>query len=98
MSNQFLKEFIKDKRVGAMAPTPEVISDKIIKKRILDQSNALLNPNGYFITYQYSMLILPLMKRYFKDVQFTISLSNIPPVFIMSGESNMNSCTLLNRN
>lgn len=55
------------------------------RKRIVYRSFSLLKKNGRFITYQYSWLILNLLKKQFKNVQWKLVLLNIPPAYIMCG-------------
>ena len=41
-------------------------------------------PGGQFIVYQYSMLVYPILKKYFSEVDLSFEPRNFLPYFIMS--------------
>lgn len=55
--------------------------DKIVKNTFHH-----LKAGGNFIVYQYSPLMLQLLKRHFKKVKISFEVRNIPPCFIMCGQ------------
>lgn len=51
---------------------------------IIKNTRHALMPGGIFLIYQYSPLVLPLLKKYFKSVRLNFELRNFPPYFFMA--------------
>ncbi|MBI4090809.1 MAG: methyltransferase type 11, partial [Candidatus Komeilibacteria bacterium] len=45
-----------------------------------------LSAGGTFLVYQYSPLVLPILKKYFKKVKLYYEVRNLFPYFIMVAE------------
>lgn len=56
------------------------------RSELIRRTARMLRPGGRFITGQYSLLVLPLIRRYFQKSKFTVELRNFPPFFVMWGE------------
>ncbi|MDP3696810.1 MAG: rRNA adenine N-6-methyltransferase family protein [Candidatus Taylorbacteria bacterium] len=56
------------------------------RKEVIKNTYAGLTDGGQFIVYQTSLLLLPLLKKFFKKTSYRLELRNIPPYFIMIGE------------
>jgi phospholipid N-methyltransferase len=50
--------------------------------RILAVSESCLEPDGYFLQYQYSLSQRAVLERCFADVRVGFALVNIPPAFV----------------
>lgn len=57
-----------------------------IRKEIIRDTCAALGPGGVFVIYQYTLMVLPIVKQYTKRVRTHFELRNFPPYFIMVGE------------
>lgn len=55
-----------------------------IRRNIVGNTHTALRLGGKFIVYQASLLLLPLLKRHFRDVSWTLEPRNLPPYFIMT--------------
>lgn len=60
------------------ASLPKDVSDNI-----LDKSKELLSEDGEFITFQYTLLKKDLFKRYFKEIDISRELKNLPPAYVL---------------
>lgn len=56
------------------------------REELIRNTKKNLNPTGRYIVFQYSLLVLPLLKKYFKKVNVYYELRNLPPYFIMVAE------------
>lgn len=57
------------------------------REEVIFNTKSNLGTNGQFIVFQYSPLIFPLLKKYFKKVKMYYEIRNLPPYFIMVAES-----------
>lgn len=53
-----------------------------VKQKILSQSSKLLTKEGFFLVYQTTNHLKPLMRKHFKEIKSTIEFLNIPPLCI----------------
>ena len=53
---------------------------------LIERTFRMLRPGGRFITCQFSLLVFPLIRRYFRKAKFSIEVRNFPPYFVMWGE------------
>ncbi len=53
---------------------------------LIERTFRMLRPGGRFITCQFSLLVFPLIRRYFRKAKFNVEVRNFPPYFIMWGE------------
>lgn len=56
------------------------------RRTLIERTAHMLRPGGRFITCQFSLLVFPLIRRYFRKAKFSIEVRNFPPYFIMWGE------------
>ncbi len=56
------------------------------RKQLVEHTYKGLSEGGRFIICQYSLLALPLLKRVFKKINYSLELRNIPPYFVIVGE------------
>ena len=56
------------------------------RRKITEQTAEGLSEGGVFIVYQYSLLILPILKKYFREVKVSFEPRNLPPYFIMTAK------------
>ena len=56
------------------------------RKKLIVETAKAITDDGRFIVYQYSLLVLSLMKKSFKKISYSLELRNIPPYFVMVGE------------
>lgn len=56
------------------------------REALVRQTQTLLEPGGSMVVYQYTPLVLPLLKRCFRRVKMTFEPRNIFPYFIMRAE------------
>jgi phospholipid N-methyltransferase len=61
---------------------PLAIMDDDLVDRILAVSESCLEPDGYFLQYQYSLSQRAVLERCFADVRVGFTLVNIPPAFV----------------
>jgi phospholipid N-methyltransferase len=54
------------------------------REKVIKQTYEALPTGGQFIVWQYSMLVLPLLKKYFQDVRVTLEPRNLLPYFVMT--------------
>ena len=72
-------------------PTPDYIISGLpfaalpaqVSTAILKETAALLDENGEFITFQYTLLKKKLFGNYFPDIHVTRELRNIPPAYVL---------------
>jgi len=53
------------------------------REQLITNTQTLLAPGGSMVVYQYTPLVLPLLKKYFGDVRMTFEPRNVFPYFIM---------------
>jgi phospholipid N-methyltransferase len=56
------------------------------RAKIVRNTQRNLREGGVFIVYQYSPLMLPVLKKYFRRVTMTLEMRNMFPYFIMVAE------------
>ncbi len=54
------------------------------REKVIKQTYDALPSGGQFIVWQYSMLVLPLLKKYFQEVRVILEPRNLPPYFVMT--------------
>lgn len=54
------------------------------RERLVRETHRALAPGGAFIIYQYSLLMRPLLQRYFGNVHLSFAPLNFPPYFVMT--------------
>lgn len=72
-------------------PTPDYVISGLpfaalpaqISAAILQETVDLLDGNGEFITFQYTLLKKKLLHSYFPDIQVTRELRNVPPAYVL---------------
>lgn len=62
---------------------PFTLLKKQQKEAIIKHTQEALVDGGVFLTYQYSPILLPLLKKYFSKVKIDFELRNFPPYFFM---------------
>ena len=62
---------------------PHTMIPEVVTNEILEKSFKILNNEGFFIQYQYSLIYFRKLKRVFKEsISLEFELLNIPPAFI----------------
>ncbi|MBI4433891.1 hypothetical protein HY632_03890 [Candidatus Uhrbacteria bacterium] len=77
-------------RAGLRQP-PEVVVSNVPctllpaqdRERLVQQTHAGLAHGGRFVLYQYSLLMRPLLRKYFDEVRVRFEPWNFPPYFVM---------------
>ena len=82
--SKFMGELNKEKADVIVSSLPLAILPKTLRKRIVIEANKLLNENGEFIQFQYTLQSLKLFKKVFKTVTVRHCLFNMPPAFVYS--------------
>ena len=82
--SKFMGELNKEKADVIVSSIPLAILPKTLRKRIVIEANKLLNENGEFIQFQYTLQSLKLFKKVFKTVTVRHCLFNMPPAFVYS--------------
>lgn len=54
-----------------------------VSHAILQRTAELLDGNGAFITFQYTLLKQSLLRKYFNDIRVTRELRNLPPAYVL---------------
>lgn len=57
-----------------------------VRDQVVRNTHRQLQEGGVFVVYQYSLLMLPVLKKYFRRVTVHFVLLNIPPYFVMVAE------------
>ncbi len=57
-----------------------------IRKELIRRTAHGLDAHGQFIVYQYSILVMPILKKHFKTVKVSFEPRNFLPYFIMRAE------------
>lgn len=65
---------------------PFSLMNSALRREIIRHTQQALRPGGKFIVYQASLLVLPLLKDCFKEVQWRLEPRNFPPYFIMTAQ------------
>lgn len=74
-------------RVDAVVSSlPLSLFDKKEKKELINNTYQGLTNGGRFIVCQYSLIILPALKKKFKKVGYSLELRNLPPYFVLIAE------------
>ena len=74
-------------RVDAVISSmPITLLNKAERKELIENTYQGLADGGRFIVCQYSLLVLPVIKKKFKKVDYSLELRNLPPYFVMIGE------------
>lgn len=56
------------------------------RETIVKNTHKFLQPDGQFVVYQFSLLMLPLLKKYFRTVSWKLEPRNLPPYFVMNAK------------
>ncbi|MBI3632589.1 MAG: methyltransferase domain-containing protein [Candidatus Vogelbacteria bacterium] len=62
---------------------PFTLMSKKEREEVIKFTHKTLKPRGKFVVYQYSTLVSPLLKKYFKTVNISLEIRNFPPYFFM---------------
>lgn len=52
-------------------------------RQILSACRDVLKPDGVFVTFQYTRLMLPLLREYFPAIEQTRERRNVPPAYVL---------------
>ncbi|MDO8728438.1 MAG: rRNA adenine N-6-methyltransferase family protein [bacterium] len=71
-----------------LSSIPFSILNRLDRKEIVSNTFEMLEESGKFIVFQYSPILLSLLKKYFNanNINTQFELRNIPPMFIMSAQ------------
>jgi len=56
------------------------------REEIVRNTQVAIREGGMFLVYQYSVLVLPLLKKHFSKVELSFEPRNLPPYFFMKAE------------
>ena len=79
----YLKEYGMQKIDAVISGIPFLFCTPEQRMHIVDQTYSALAPNGVFIVYQFSRLMLPYLREYFSQVQWYYEPRNMPPMFFI---------------
>ena len=71
---------------AVLSNVPLTFYDAPTREQVVKHTRDRLKTGGIFIVYQYSPLMLALLKKYFQKVTVTLEWRNFPPYFIMVAE------------
>jgi phospholipid N-methyltransferase len=87
IEHQDVEKFLEEKKlkeVNAGIPFSYMRQEK--REKIVKETFNILKKNGYFVIYQNSTLMLPILKKHFSRVKTTFEPRNFLPYFIMKAE------------
>jgi|SRR3989338_5187175 len=83
-------EFLEESRSGNWVSADAVVSgipftffSPAKRQMIVNGTHDILSAGGVFVVYQYSLLMLPILKKRFKNIKVGFEFRNLPPYFIM---------------
>ena len=79
---KILKEKINDDRVNIISALPLSLIPVDVKNSIIENSIKYLKSDGQYVQFQYTPYDYRRLKRYFKKVKLTFTLTNFPPAFL----------------
>ena len=86
-------EFLEESRSGNRVPADAVVSGipftffpPAKRRLIVDGTHGILSAGGEFVVYQYSLLMLPILKKKFRTARIGFEFRNLPPYFIMAAK------------
>lgn len=87
--SKVLKKIIKEdaSRIDAViCNIPFTFLKPQMREEIIKNTFEALKPCGIFVVFQYSTLILPVLKKYFGEIEIAFEWRNLPPYFFMKAE------------
>ncbi len=88
-----VREATRDLAGSAVGPADVVVSGIPFtlftpeeREEVVRRTSAALRPGGRFVVYQFSPLMLPVLKRRFRAARVVFEPRNLPPYFIMVAE------------
>ena len=79
-----LEEFGLPRIDMIISSIPFTLLKKQQRESIIKHTEDALTKNGVFLIYQYSPILLPLLKKYFSEVHVGFEPRNFPPYFFMT--------------
>jgi len=80
---QYLKETGIDKIDAVISGIPFSFFKPEDRLRIIGQTYEALAPNGVFVVYQFSILMLRYLREYFTNIEWHFEVRNLPPCFFI---------------
>ncbi len=81
--NEYLRKAGIKKIDAAISGIPFSFFKPKERLRIVEQTYEALAPNGVFVVYQFSRLMLPYLREYFANVEWHFEPRNLPPLFFI---------------
>lgn len=82
--DQLLRDHALPQADYIISGLPFAAFPKSLRQQIFTAVNRSLKPGGYFIAFQYSLLLRKMLKKQFSKVKIGFVLLNIPPAFVFS--------------
>lgn len=79
---EILKELHLDTTDYVISSLPLAMFPKELARKILDTSKKVLQPQGKYIQFQYSLQSKNALKTVFSNVKLSFTVLNIPPAFV----------------
>jgi len=80
---EYLEEAGIEKVDAAISGIPFMFFSPEERQCVVEQTYEALAPNGVFVVYQFSLLMLPYLRKYFTNVEWHIEVRNLPPLFFI---------------
>jgi phospholipid N-methyltransferase len=80
--SHYLKENNLEELDVIVSSLPLANFDKEVKSNILNSSHKVLNSNGMYVQFQYSLNSKKQLKKLFSSVSIDFTAKNIPPAFV----------------
>ena len=71
---------------AVISSVPLSLNSAAKRKELIKNTYKVIREQGMFLVYQYSLLMLPELKKYFRNVRWNLELRNLLPYFIMVAE------------
>lgn len=80
---EYLQEAGIERVDAAISGIPFMFFKPEERLRIVKQTYEALAPNGVFVVYQFSLLMVPYLRKYFTNVKWHLEVRNLPPLFFI---------------
>lgn len=81
--DKYLEEYNINKIDYVVSGLPFTSLPKNVSSKVLEKTKSILNKNGLFITFQYTLLKKEFIAGYFKKIDLERVLLNVPPAFVL---------------
>ncbi|MPN18289.1 hypothetical protein SDC9_165649 [bioreactor metagenome] len=84
--DKYLKQYNINKVDYVVSGLPFTSLPKDVSNKILRQTKNILNKDGLFITFQYTLLKKEFIACYFEKIHIERVLLNVPPAYVLKCE------------